>query len=77
MSIKTETYKDYTDKELRETRATLYFAYTDKKFVALLPTPLQTYINTENPQGGNEDTRIGRCISILDRAIVNRFMEQK
>ena len=76
MSIKTETYKDYSDNELREIRNNLYYALTDNVFFGKLPKKLQSYINTENPQGGNESTRIGRCISILDKVIVNRFVNQ-
>jgi hypothetical protein len=68
--------KDYTDNELRETRNNLYYALTNIKLVDKLPKPLKTYINTENPHGGNESTMIVRCISILDREIVNRFVNQ-
>lgn len=76
MSIKIETYKNYTDNELRVSRNNLYYALTDDKFIDKLDKKLQSYINTENPQGGNKSTRIGRCISLLDREIIHRFVNQ-
>ena len=45
-------------------------------FLGFLGIIFKKYINTENPHGGNESTRIGRCISILDREIVHRFVNQ-
>ncbi len=74
MKITIYTYHNYSNENLRETRNNLHNSLSDLSYVENLPSELKTYINTENPQIGNTNTRIVRCIKTIDEAIVIRFI---
>jgi hypothetical protein len=69
MSIKKESFFEYTNDQLREIRNNLAEHNIDA-----LPEKLRIFIGTENPIVGNTQTRINRCVSTLDREIVARFI---
>lgn len=77
MSIKNETYNSFSNQELRDIRNKLVEVYRTPEKSSELPEVLRNHIDTDNPLVGNRYTRIGRCVSVLDIVIINRFMKIK
>ena len=70
--IKTSTYKDFNNKELKEIRETLTKLYVNLNAINELPEEIKSHIRPIS-----NTTKLNRCIAILDKVIVNRFLEIK
>jgi hypothetical protein len=75
--MKAEDFIGFTDKEIRGLRNLLMDCYFDENKIQTLPAKISGFILKENPQGGNVTTRIHRCISGIDKSIIQRFLKIK
>ncbi len=67
--MKQEDFKDYTDNELRQFRHNLLHPVK----LEYIPDNIKDYILKDNPTIGNKETRINRCITLIDKEAIMRF----
>lgn len=68
-------FEQYKDNELRKIRKILGESFNEVD--ETLPVEIKEFIKSENPVIGNVMTRIGRCMSLVDRECINRFINQE
>lgn len=71
--MKQKDFEGFTSDELRDTRNYLTGSYLEVH--QGLSEEIKTFITTER-EIGNNFTRIGRCINLIDREIVKRFINK-
>ncbi len=67
--MKQTYFKKYSNQELQEILASI------NHDLNLLPDDIQKYIKTENPSGGNINTRMNRCYNLIKEEVLLRFMD--
>ncbi len=72
--MKKELFKKYTDQELRSIRLQLMGSYNT--IHVSLPNEIKTYVEGKNALVGNQQTRVTRCIKLLDQECITRFLAQ-
>jgi len=68
-------FEKFSDNEIRTIRMLLIESYD--VINVKLPEDIKVFLNRENNQIGNLFTRINRCLSLIDRECVRRFLNQK
>lgn len=69
--MKIENFNNESDDRLRQIRHNLIINNIEE-----LPQCVGKYITTDNPQIGDEYTRTIRCIHLIDKEIVRRFIDK-
>ncbi len=67
--MKQSDFKKYSNQQLQEILASI------NHDLNLLPDDIQTYIKTENPSGGNINTRMNRCYNLIKEEVLLRFVD--
>lgn len=67
--MKVSSFNEYSDDEIRDIRLKLI-----SKNIEELPENIKKYVEAENVQIGNQITRINRCVALIDKLIVQRFI---
>jgi hypothetical protein len=70
--MKVNNFDNYSDALIKEVVLKLEKPFSEND--TTLPTEIFKYINTENPQIGNVMTRKNRCITLLHKQIILRFL---
>ena len=70
--MKVVDFNDYSDSQIKELRIKLSNPNPEKD--KMLPPKIFEFLNKETPQIGNVQTRVVRCINLLNQQIVSRFL---
>lgn len=71
--MKVIDFNNYSDSQIKE--VSLKLRQLNPEDDKTLPSEIYDYLNKENPQVGNIQTRTLRCISLLNNQIISRFLK--